>query len=686
MKFIGWNCQGADRGLHSSKKMDYLANLMSSTKAQVCFVSETRSSKYTSSQLNNRFNIVDSLVVPSRGLSGGLWLLWTDEMQVDVKYADHHVILANAVHIASSVNFVLVCIYGDPHHRLTKMIWDRITAFVHTNLGSPTVCMGDLNDILSPVDTTSSNIYKSHLSSVSTYVKNCGLFDIGYSGPAYTWTNKRFSSTPIFERLDRCLVNAEWCGVFPTTNVFNLPIMFSDHAPILLSTDSQFRKPKHTFKFENWWTFEEDYHTVAKTTWASSSNRPFHARTTNLAGSLRRWCRKKKPLSQQLTALQEEIGNIQMQPVQVQDHVLEANLIDEYENTMTKQTEYYRQRAKKHWATQGDRNTSFFHNAVLKRTRRNRIVSINDNQGNILYDPDDIAKVFVNYFQDIFSSTSPDNGRPYPSSSLPLDSQDYTYSVPDKQEILQILKSMKKNASPGPDGFNVAFYLSAWDWIGDDVMEVVCNFYRTGSLPPPLNNTHIALVPKKLVCHLPSDFRPISLCNVIYKVISKSLANRLKDHLPDYIHPSQQAFIQGRRISNNIIIAHEITHSFSLASYKGHDFMIKIDLAKAFDRLEWSFVASALERKGLHAHFINLIYACIASPTFSVIINGQVMLGSLVAEVFVKAVLCLPPFLSLRLMSFLLHSSKLFMKIDCQVFPSDITALRYIHSCMLMIC
>jgi hypothetical protein len=124
---------------------------------------------------------------------------------------------------------------------------------------------------------------------------------------------------------------------------------------------------------------------------------------------------------------------------------------------------------------------------------------------------------------------------------------------------------MRRNASPGPDGFNVTFYLSAWKWIGDDVAAVIQNFYQSGIIPHHLNETNIALIPKRLVCNLPTDFRPISLCNVIYKIISKSLANRLKDHLPDYIHPSQHAFIKGRRISNNIIIAQEITHSFSLS-------------------------------------------------------------------------------------------------------------------------
>jgi hypothetical protein len=93
--------------------------------------------------------------------------------------------------------------------------------------------------------------------------------------------------------------------------------------------------------------------------------------------------------------------------------------------------------------------------------------------------------------------------------------------------------------------------------------------------------------------------------------------------LPDYIHPSQQAFIEGTRISDNIIVAQEITHSFQLANWKHKAFMLKIDLAKAFDRLEWSFIAAALARKGLHGHFIKLVHACVSSPRFSVIINGQ---------------------------------------------------------------
>lgn len=308
---------------------------------------------------------------------------------------------------------------------------------------------------------------------------------------------------------------------------------------------------------------------------------------------------------------------------QQQDHDLEAKLVGQYEVNLTKLTKYYQQRAKKHWAIFGDRNTAFFHSAVQKCLRRNRIVSIHDAHGNELFDPNDIANEILNYFRSIFTSSSSNTVRYIPNMNVWNHADDFTNSVPDKQEILEILKAMRRNASPGPYGFNVAFYVSAWPWIGDDVTKVVTSFYTSGILPPHLNDTQIALIPKKLACHIPSDFRPISLCNVVYKIIAKSLANRLKMHIPDYIHPSQQAFIEGRRISNNIVVPQEIAHSFSLTSYKSHDFMLKIDLAKAFDRIEWHCIISALARKGLNGHFIKLIHACISLPMFSVIINEQ---------------------------------------------------------------
>jgi hypothetical protein len=136
---------------------------------------------------------------------------------------------------------------------------------------------------------------------------------------------------------------------------------------------------------------------------------------------------------------------------------------------------------------------------------------------------------------------------------------------------------------------------------------VITNFYAHAYIPTKINKTYITLITKNNQPTTPQDYRPISLCNVIYKIISKSLANRLKQHLPSYVNHAQYAFIAHRHISSNIIITRETIHSFNLKSWKEHAFIPKIDLAKTFDRLEWNFITSALQRQGFNDKFISLL-------------------------------------------------------------------------------
>lgn len=296
-----------------------------------------------------------SVVVPSRCRSGGLWLMWNDSLQVDVHSASFHIILATVINNVTSQKFGLICIYGDPYHRQTTLIWDQVAAFVYDNCNLPMLCIGDMNDLLYGMDKNSPNINRPRMNLFRSLVKNCGFFDLGYSGPAYTWTNKHFSSKPTYERLDRCLVNAEWCVDYPILNVYNVPIIhsLSDHAAILLSTDGPIRRIKRCFKFENWWLKEQDFQAHAKSAWSTTTNRSFSARTNHLAGVLKVWCKKKKPLQPELNNLEEEIKQIQMQPLQNQDYSLETSLVTRYEQTMTTLTDSYMQRAKKQWVKDG---------------------------------------------------------------------------------------------------------------------------------------------------------------------------------------------------------------------------------------------------------------------------------------------------------------------------------------------
>ena len=117
--------------------------------------------------------------------------------------------------------------------------------------------------------------------------------------------------------------------------------------------------------------------------------------------------------------------------------------------------------------------------------------------------------------------------------------------------------------------------------------------------------------------------RPNSLCNVLYKIIAKTLANRLKCILPEVFSESQSAFILGRLIINNIIIAFEICHHIKRKRQgKSGVVNMKTDISKAYDRLEWQFLEEIMEKLGFHANWINLVMQCVSSIQYKILHNG----------------------------------------------------------------
>ena len=287
MTFLLWNCRGAGGSSH-------LARLIITTKSQVCFISETRNSSISRSSLINKFKAADAFVASSIGQSGGLWLIWMQDISVNVVHQSHHFIFVVCNNKLDNCQFGLVCIYGDPHHHLLQTIWMQVYSFVQAHNDMPMFCMGDMNEIMHPNEKHGPG--RPDMRRINTFseaVKQCGFLNLGYSGPAYTWTNKRFTSTPTFQRLDRCLANAEWCLHYPRTTVFHLPMLRSDHAPILALLDSRRRNIVKPFRFENWWLLEEDYDATAKESWAKSASRPFHQKTKYLANDLKKMASQK---------------------------------------------------------------------------------------------------------------------------------------------------------------------------------------------------------------------------------------------------------------------------------------------------------------------------------------------------------------------------------------------------------
>ena len=160
--------------------------------------------------------------------------------------------------------------------------------------------------------------------------------------------------------------------------------------------------------------------------------------------------------------------------------------------------------------------------------------------------------------------------------------------------------------------------------IDDDICGAVLDCLNNFKIPREINCTNITLIPKVKSPELISDFRPISLCNVVYKIVSKVLANRLKAILPYVISENQSVFQVGGVITDNIFMAFETLHYMKHHKKGKSGFMaLKLDMSKADDRVEWIFLENIMTKMGFDVKWVNLIMECISTVTYSVLINGE---------------------------------------------------------------
>lgn len=298
----------------------------------------------------------------------------------------------------------------------------------------------------------------------------------------------------------------------------------------------------------------------------------------------------------------------------------------ELESLTIQEETHWRQRSKDLWLKEGDRNSKYFHQAASNRKRNNTIRGITDSHNNWVED-DNIETVFVDYFNNLFKGSATTNMEHVVNlikHKIP-DNMIVNLTLPyTEMELNIVLQQMNEGKSPGPNGMTMEFYKHHWDVIGRDITNMVLDILNNGKSVRGINRTDIALIPKKTDCKTPMDYRPISLCNVCYKLVSKMVVNRMKPVLPHIISKSQSVFVQGRSIFDNIIIAHEITHSMK-KKRTGHVGFVgaKLDMAKAYNRLEWNFVKVMMIAMRFPAPIISIVMDCISTMVFSILINGK---------------------------------------------------------------
>jgi hypothetical protein len=155
-------------------------------------------------------------------------------------------------------------------------------------------------------------------------------------------------------------------------------------------------------------------------------------------------------------------------------------------------------------------------------------------------------------------------------------------------EVQKNLKGFKCSKIPGPDAWTIEFFLAFFDLVGNELLEVVEESRRLGKVSGELNATFIALIPKSDKPDSFDGFRPIALCNLVYKIITKIIATRIKTSLSTGISKEQFVFLEGRQITDAIRVVHEVLHSIKVKNLKA--MVLKLDLVKAYNRVDWSFL------------------------------------------------------------------------------------------------
>ncbi|KAG6783513.1 hypothetical protein POTOM_012962 [Populus tomentosa] len=249
---------------------------------------------------------------------------------------------------------------------------------------------------------------------------------------------------------------------------------------------------------------------------------------------------------------------------------------------------YFKQKSRVQWLQLGDKNTTFFHKSLLHRQVRNVIHNLQDDNGTLVHDPEDIGKMASTYFENLLTATHPTLNTEVTDifpNIITEASKAAALTPITGDDIKAALFSIPDSKAPGPDDYNALFYKTSWDIIRDDFLAAIRFFFSSNSLPRCVNATRVALVPKKEHPVNLNDYRPISCCNVIYKCISKLLVIRLKAALVDVIGSSQSAFLPGRNISDAILLTQELLHNYHHQKGPARC-ALKVDLKKAFDTVQ----------------------------------------------------------------------------------------------------
>jgi hypothetical protein len=275
---------------------------------------------------------------------------------------------------------------------------------------------------------------------------------------------------------------------------------------------------------------------------------------------------------------------------------------------------------------EGDNNTKYFQLVANGKHQKQRIFSLEDDEGNCI-EEGDLKHHITNYYKTLFGKTDHNSvimeeSITYDISQVPDIENAILTALFTMDEVRKTVFQMERNKAPGPDGFPAEFYQTFWEVIKDDLLALFVDFHNDTLPVYSLNFGVINLLPKKCNASKIQEYGPICLLNVSFKIITKFLTNRIGVVADKLINPSQTAFMPGRNILEGVIMLHETIHELQRKKLNG--LILKLDFEKAYDKVNWSFLQQALRMKGFSPKWCAWIQSIVSRGHVGIKINDEV--------------------------------------------------------------
>ena len=629
IKILVWNVQGV------GNKIPMVKEVIRVNQPSMVVLVETHLSGEQADRVCNRIGFSGKLRVEAQGFSGGIWMFWRKEEISVTEFGSHSQHLTVEIKRVGEDPWVFSAVYASPDSTLRRELWLELEN-VKNAYDGPWLAAGDFNDTIcmSERNGVGGSEMQRRCRAFANWIENNELIDLGCSGPAHTWYRGNSAETFKSARLDRGLVNDKWRLRFEEGSLRNLPKSSSDHCPILISSTGFAPIPfaLRPFGFQAAWLRHDKFQEFVIKNWVSTA--PIVPFLKTFALKIQKWnkeefyniFRRKSELWARLEGIQKILATGR-QPHLIK---LEKKLRIEMESVLNDEEMLWFQKSRAEAICDGDRNTRYFHLSTIIRRKRNRVEALMDDEGSWITDSEQVKEMVRDFWRTLFQEES-DRGQ---VNNLML--RDYFPDIPSEDreklarpfsscEVLIALKDMQPFKAPGPDGFQPVFYQKFWALVQPNVTQLVQDVLTGRAFPDGLNDAFLVLIPKTEVPSRPNQFRPIGLCNIVYKLVTKVIVNRLKPILPQLISPTQCSFVPRRQITDNVIIVQEMLHTMRNKQGKRGYMMVKIDFEKAYDRLRWSFIRESLMELRLPQNMVEVVMQCIESVRLSILWNGEPM-------------------------------------------------------------